>query len=178
MGREKEEQEIRKQLAAQFEAMYEELYQWREKHAEASFDEIGDQITPRRQELMGELMVQLARQHGSGEVIEGIVCEKCGRLMEYKGEPKRDVEHLEGKAELYRAYYYCPHCEGGFFPPGSTTGVSGPGMDAGDDQAGAASGDTDTIVPASGRNLRSTDEDTDVKEQYAGIGERIRGLCG
>ncbi len=51
-------------------------------------------------------------------------------------------------------------------------------MDAGDDQAGAASGDTDTIVPASGRNLRSIDEDTDVKEQYARIGGRTRGLCG
>ena len=66
----------------------------------------------------------------------------------------------------------------GAFSPGSTTGASGSGMDAGDDQAGAASGDTDTIVPASGRNLRSIDEDIDVKEQYAGIGERTWGLCG
>jgi len=103
--------------------MYNELREWREQHPEASFDEIVAQVTPRRQELMGELLAQLALQHGSGQVTEGLVCEKCGTVMEYKGEPKRDVEHLEGETELYRAYFYCPHCEGGVFPPGPPIGA-------------------------------------------------------
>jgi lysyl-tRNA synthetase class I len=112
-----------KQLQDKFGAMYEELYEWRENHPEVSFDEIVAQVTPRRQELMGELLAHLALQHGSGAVVEGLVCEKCGRVMEYKGEPKRDIECLEGETKLYRAYFYCPHCEGGVFPPGPPVAV-------------------------------------------------------
>jgi hypothetical protein len=108
----------KKRLQDAFEEMYEELHEWREKHPEASFDEIANQVTPRRRELMGELLELLAGQHGSGEVPEGVVCEKCGAVMEYKGEPERDVGHLEAETRLSRAYYNCPHCEGGVFPPG------------------------------------------------------------
>jgi len=101
---------------SQFEEMYDELYEWREAHPEASFDEIARQITPRRQELMGEMMSQLALQHGSGGVAEGLRCEQCGQLLIYKGRLGRGVEHLEGEAQFNRAYYYCAHCESGLFP--------------------------------------------------------------
>lgn len=98
--------------------MYEELRRWRVKHAEASFDEIAAQVTPRRRELMGRLMVQLACQYGDGEAIKGVACPECGEPMIYKGKPGRDIAHLEGETELKRAYYYCAHCEAGLFPPG------------------------------------------------------------
>jgi hypothetical protein len=92
--------------------MVDELQAWREQHAEASFDEIAAQVTPRRRALMGELLEALACQHGSGMVAEGLACEQCGQALEYKGEPARDAEHhLEGEIELKRAYYYCPRCE-------------------------------------------------------------------
>ena len=32
------------------EDMYDELYEWRQQHPEASFDEIANQVTPRRQD--------------------------------------------------------------------------------------------------------------------------------
>lgn len=98
--------------------MYDELRQWREQHPEASIDEIAGQVTPRRRELMGELLKQLARQAGDGEVIEGLACPDCGEAMIYKGTPKRGVAHLEGDMGLERAYYYCAQCETGLFPPG------------------------------------------------------------
>ena len=98
--------------------MYAELRQWRANHAGASFDEIAAQVTPRRRELMGQLLDQLARQHGDGEVVEGLKCPECGQVMSYKGRPKRDVLHKEGATELSRAYYYCAQCETGLFPPG------------------------------------------------------------
>jgi hypothetical protein len=51
-------------------------------------------------------------------VPEGQVCPGCGGQMVYKGEPERQIEHyLEGETELRRAYYYCPLCERGLFPP-------------------------------------------------------------
>jgi hypothetical protein len=51
-------------------------------------------------------------------VAEGLMCEQCGQALEYKGEPGREVEHLEGESQLKRAYYYCSRCAAGIFPPG------------------------------------------------------------
>jgi hypothetical protein len=98
--------------------MYDELRQWRAKHPKASFDELAAQVTPRRRALMGQLLGQLAGQHGDGEVVAGLVCPECGRGMSYKGKPEREVIHKEGESELRRAYYYCAQCETGLFPPG------------------------------------------------------------
>lgn len=106
-------------LGQVFEQMYDQLWRWREAHPEATFDEIASQVTPQRRAVMAEVLKGLARQHGSGQVAEGQVCPDCGEAMVYKGEPKREIEHyLEGETELKRAYYYCPACERGLFPPG------------------------------------------------------------
>jgi hypothetical protein len=111
---EKEEAEFMTGVAE----MYAALRQWRANHPQASFDEIAGQVTPRRRALMGQLLAQLAHQHGDGEVVEGLSCPECGQAMSYKGTPKRDVLHKEGGSELERAYYYCAQCEAGLFPPG------------------------------------------------------------
>ena len=117
MGQAKEEKDRAEFMKAASE-MYEELRQWRGQHLEASIDEIAEQITPKRRELMGHLMVQLAGQHGDGEVIEGLSCPECGEAMSYKGKPRRDVIHKEGEEALVRSYYYCARCQAGLFPPG------------------------------------------------------------
>lgn len=109
--------------------MYDELYAWREARPEASSDEIASQVTPRRRKLIGQLLEQLARQHGRGQVAEGLRCEACGQVMEYKGEPEREVEHLEGESHLRRAYYHCAHCKGGIFFPGPATEIGKPHLD-------------------------------------------------
>lgn len=106
-------------LQQAFEQMYDELWAWREAHPEATFDEIAAQVTPRRRAVMAEMLAVLARQHGSGQVPERQSCPTCGATMVYKGEPKREIEHyLEGETVLNRAYYYCPKCDSGLFPPG------------------------------------------------------------
>jgi hypothetical protein len=136
----------KEQWLGKAEEMYDELYEWREKHTGASFDEIGNRVTPRRRALMGELVRQLALQHGSGEVVEGLNCEKCGKALKYKGKPGRGVDHLEGEAQLERAYYHCPECEGGIFPPGSTVEVGETQLESGSDTTSRGSGDTDSIL--------------------------------
>ena len=81
--------------------MYDELWQWREEHPQASFDEIAAQVTPRRRAVVAEMLKALAGQHGLGQEVEGKRCPECGGAMEYKGEPKREIEHyLEGETEL------------------------------------------------------------------------------
>jgi len=111
-------EKAKEEMRQAFEQMWEELQDWRAKHPEAGFDEIAAQVTPRRRGLMGQVLAQLACQHGDGEVVEGLRCPDCGQAMSYKGRPRRDIEHLEGETELVRAYYYCTQCESGLFPPG------------------------------------------------------------
>ena len=72
MGKPNLEKEQAEFMAAVAE-MYAELRQWRANHPRASFDEIAAQVTPRRRELMGQLLNQLVRQHGDGEVVEWTV---------------------------------------------------------------------------------------------------------
>jgi hypothetical protein len=115
MGQTKSAEQEKAEFLRAAEAMYEELQAWRARHLDASFDEIADQVTPRRRVLMGKLLKQLAT--AADERIEVPLCEQCGEAMRYRGTPERDVSHREGEVGLERAYYYCDHCEGGLFPP-------------------------------------------------------------
>ena len=116
MGQPNQEQDRAEFMKAASE-MYEELRQWRAQHPGASIDEIAEQITPKRRGLMGQLLVQLAGQHGDGEVIEGVRCPGCGEGMSYKGKPRRDVIHKEGEQELRRSLLLlCPLSSRAFSP--------------------------------------------------------------
>ena len=105
-------------VAKRFEGMCEELREWRRLHPEATMDEIAAEMAPRRRALMGELLLELAVQHGDGYELEGIKCGTCGEPMVYKGKPEREVVQVEGEGELKRAYYHCSRCGAGFSPPG------------------------------------------------------------
>ena len=50
--------------------------------------------------------------------VEGCICPVCGRKARYKGQKARDLVTETGEVRLERAYYYCPNCRQGFFPPG------------------------------------------------------------
>ena len=45
------------------------------------------------------------------------VCPECAKKMRYKGRKERDLVTETGEVRLERAYYYCPTCRKGFFPP-------------------------------------------------------------
>lgn len=142
-----------KNVESLFAGMHEELRQWRVAHPDATLDEIAAQVTPRRRELMGALLVELAVQEGNGYAIEGLRCEQCGEPLVYKGTPERDVLLLEGEGELVRAYYHCPHCEAGLFPPRPSAGSGKPQLDAPDDQARSTTGGGHSFLPAGGAKL-------------------------
>jgi hypothetical protein len=109
-----------------FSQMRTDLVTWRAAHPGATLDEIAAEVTPRRREMMGALLTELACQEGDGYVLEGLCCERCGERMVYKGTPKRELIHSEGEVTLARAYYHCPHCKSGLFPPGPTAGAGAP----------------------------------------------------
>ena len=108
---------VRDELVALVDRLYDELYEWRKAHPEASLDEIADQVTPRRRRLMGAWLARLACLDGNGAAAEGVACPRCGQPLVYKGDPPCRREHLEGDLTLRRAYYQCPSCHEALFPP-------------------------------------------------------------
>lgn len=121
MGRTRSQEQEKAEFVQAAGAMYDELRAWHGRHMEASFDEIAAQVTPRRRELMGLLLKQLAEE--GDERVTAPVCEECGQAMTYKGTPRRGVGHGEGELRLERAYYYCQACESTLFPPGPAAEV-------------------------------------------------------
>jgi hypothetical protein len=113
----KSETRRQEEFVAKAEAMYVRLRAWRAGHPEASFDEIGDEVTRERQQLMGGLMGELAAQPEE-EWVAAEVCSSCGRELTPKGKRKREVGHLEGEVQVAREYHYCDECQSGLFPPG------------------------------------------------------------
>jgi hypothetical protein len=104
------------------------LEAWYDEHPEATFGEIEQEARRRRRELMGKVLEIVVNGRDNGVQVEGVHCEQCGTEMEFKGYLPWTVRGLEGDAELERAYYVCPECEGEtIFPPRPKTGAtSGP----------------------------------------------------
>jgi hypothetical protein len=136
----------RELFLAKADQMFDETYEWRDKHPDASLDEIVEQLTLRRRKLMGALSEMLACQQGRGEVPEGLSCQQCGGPMVYKGRLRREVEHFEADINLKRAYYHCPHCKKGVFPPGPSTKGDQSYLDSGDSSADGPFCRRDSVV--------------------------------
>jgi hypothetical protein len=134
------------------EGMYEELTAWRAQHLEASLDEIAEQVSVRRRELMGQLLSELAE--AADERVVAPVCEGCGEAMSYKGTPVRGVVLGEGETKLERAYFYCEGCEGGIFPPGPPVAAKQTCVESEDHAGRLALGGGDPIASAGGASLQ------------------------
>ena len=65
MSGRKSEERKRAEFLEAAEAMYEQMVSWREKHPEASFDEIASEVGQERRRLMGQLLEGLATQHAA-----------------------------------------------------------------------------------------------------------------
>ena len=116
MGTTKSEVTRQAEFVAAAAAMYVRLRAWRAAHLEASFDEVGDQVTQERRALMGLLLGELAAQPEEA-LVAVVVCSSCGRELTPKGKQQRGVSHLEGEVPVLREYHYCDECQSGLFPP-------------------------------------------------------------
>jgi hypothetical protein len=113
-----EQERSASRFVAEAKAMQERLVAWRATHPGAKFDEIAEAVRQEREVLMGQLLAELASQHGVGEVLVERRCPQCGGVLHYKGEKERTVLHPEGQPTLARGYHYCDQCGHGFFPSG------------------------------------------------------------
>lgn len=105
------------------EPMWARLQQWRQEHPRATFDEIEDAVQQEVARWQAQLVAELAAE-GAGDRIpvetEGRpVCAACGARMHRCGTRTREVlSRLGQPLRLERAYYVCPTCGAGVFPPG------------------------------------------------------------
>jgi hypothetical protein len=107
-------------LMAYVEQWVDELLTWNKARPEATLSEIESHARLKRRELMSHVLREMLTQHGTGEVVEGVSCPSCGQPMTYKGKPGVSLETREAPTRIDRAYYHCPSCSDGLFPPGST----------------------------------------------------------
>ena len=87
-------------------------------------DDIAGAIFQSKSDISGELVPGLIRKNYSGLLNqEYCSCPICGkRLKAWNKKVKRTIESLGGCLDLYRPYFYCKHCHGGFYPSDEDSG--------------------------------------------------------
>ena len=113
--------EARDEFLEKAEKLWEDFSSWYRDHPEATYDEMEGKLGDERRAFFGGFLEQSLRQGDLGAKPEAPRCQQCGQPMEFKGYPRKTVHGLETDARIPRAYYVCPACEVGFFPPGPTS---------------------------------------------------------
>ena len=109
--------EIKTELLAKYEAMVDEMLSRGETKAGLTLTDIEDMALRTRAEVGEQVTAALLETQGEPGV-PGPRCPSCGQEMRYKGRKHRYLRTRSGDVELKRAYYYCPTCRRGHFPPG------------------------------------------------------------
>ena len=112
--------EAREEFLRRNEKLWDEFNAWYQDHPEATFDEMEAELGKQRRAILGHFLELSLRQGDLGATPEAPSCRQCGGLMVFKGYPKKEVQGLEADAKIPRAYYVCPTCGVGIFPPGSS----------------------------------------------------------
>jgi predicted RNA-binding Zn-ribbon protein involved in translation (DUF1610 family) len=100
-------------------AVREQLRAWRRAHPQASFDEIDAEVARAYAAVHAEVVSELSQEAASGGEGGVVTCPQCQRRMQRRGTRTRQVTTRRGaQARLARAYYVCPACGVGLFPPG------------------------------------------------------------
>jgi hypothetical protein len=110
----------RAEFLARAEELWDDFDVWYKANPEATFDEMEEQLGRQRRAVLGKLLELRLRQDDLGATAEAPRCERCRKPMVFKGYLARSVQGLDVEAEITRAYFHCPTCKVGVFPPGPT----------------------------------------------------------
>jgi hypothetical protein len=88
-----------------------------EKRIPPSLEEIVKEVASIRQELTGTIVRSMVMQNHQEELNQHKApCPHCGRMVCARPARERAVETLMGDVHLMRPYFYCVHCQHGFYP--------------------------------------------------------------
>lgn len=96
------------------------LSAWRDAHPRATYAEIEDAVEERLDALRGELITDIVAQRAAAaDGATRPACPLCERSMTRRGGVERTVTVRGNRTvPLRRAYFACPACGTGLFPPG------------------------------------------------------------
>jgi len=83
-----------------------------------SMDVISKSLFANRSDIMGQAALTLIEKK-FGHLLNQQYCQCPHCLKQLKARSKkvkREIEILVGSVELYRPYFYCSHCQFGFYP--------------------------------------------------------------
>ena len=101
------------------EALARKAVAWQAVHPKATLEELEVAMLELRKEFGQELARVLLEHREATHPVPGPSCPKCGCEMQYKGKKRLHPPTTLGDLAFERAYYYCPECDQGVFPPGS-----------------------------------------------------------
>lgn len=103
---------------AEEQAIREQLREWRRAHPRATFDEIDAEVARQYAQLHAAVVAELSMVEPSEGSSEAPLCATCQVPLQRRGQHTRAVPTRHGvAAQMTRAYYVCPACGTGLFPP-------------------------------------------------------------
>ena len=115
--RRKSRAERKAELMAYFEQKADELLDWQERQGTTDLWTMEERVEQVGRAVQGKLVETLVESQQRGLSVNE-TCSRCGGRIEYWGERRRGLETSVGAINLTRPYYYCRHCQVGFFPSG------------------------------------------------------------
>ena len=113
----KNQEKLKAEFLAEAEALFDELMAWDEETPKPNLTQIEDVVLQLRERFGEQLTQAVLSQQESRQPAEKMNCPDCGGEVKYKGLKEHQVESRLGGLQIERAYYYCPRCQQGFFPP-------------------------------------------------------------
>jgi hypothetical protein len=114
-------QDLKAQMMAEAEEAIDKLLAGRSEKESLMLSDIERLVRTAGQQLMERFTQELVG--AEAEEKGTCLCPECGEKAKYKGQKRRHLATETGEVRLERAYHYCPNCQKGFFPPGSTMGT-------------------------------------------------------
>lgn len=110
---------LKRQLMAKYEALIDEIIAERKSDEEISFEEI-EAFGLKASQAVGEDVIEGLSAVGDWEQPQ---CPECGKPMHNKGQRQKKVVTVSGEATITSSYYYCATCRVGFSPSVPTLGI-------------------------------------------------------
>ena len=116
------QEEMRRKLEAVVKEKVGEFVEWKGEERAYTFEEIEVAALEIGRVVVREMIGVAVEEEGAKAERDRERpepnCEGCGRPMRYSGRRGRGIESKVGRVPIERAYYHCPSCKVGIFPPG------------------------------------------------------------
>jgi len=118
MKKKKSREELRQELKQKVAVLIEKTLDWYEANETPNMSQIETHVLDIREKIGQETAQVLIQAQEAVHPSTAPLCPGCQQPMRYKGGKGKSVDGLIGEVGMERAYYYCPDCHKGLFPPG------------------------------------------------------------